>query len=68
MSRHSIQRNWKAEQQRQREWTAMKNLKSIEIPIDKQFWKIWHDDRTAMIEAGYRVNKIDGKWRAFLTK
>jgi hypothetical protein len=68
MSRHNIQRNWKAEQQRQRAWTALKQIKTVEIPVDREFWKLWHGDRAAMVEAGYRIKKVGDKWRAFLTK
>jgi len=68
MSRHNIQRNWKAEQTRQRSYTAFKQLKTEEVAIDKFFWQLWKADKKAMSESGYSVKKIDGVWRAFLTR
>lgn len=68
MTRHNIQRNWKAEKTRQRMWTALKETQTAEIPLDQSFWRLWHADRNAMKEAGYHLKKIDGEWKAFLTK
>jgi hypothetical protein len=40
----------------------------IELPLDAAFWRVWTANSMQMRADGYRVFKIDGKWRAFLAK
>jgi hypothetical protein len=40
----------------------------VAVPTDKAFWRSWRDDPKAMREAGYRVRKINGRWRACIER
>jgi hypothetical protein len=42
------------------EWT--------EIPVDDAFWRAWKLNALQMRYDGYRLCKIDGKWRAFYAR
>jgi hypothetical protein len=40
----------------------------IELPVDAAFWRVWNANSMLMRVDGYKLFKIDGKWRAFLVK
>ena len=37
-----------------------------ELPVDDAFWRVWKMDSLRMRRDGYKLCKIDGKWRAFI--
>jgi hypothetical protein len=42
--------------------------RGIELPVDDAFWRVWNANSMQMRVDGYKLFKIDGKWRAFLMK
>jgi hypothetical protein len=39
-----------------------------EIAVDDAFWRVWKANSLRMRQDGYRLYKIDGRWRAFYVK
>ena len=40
----------------------------IELPADAAFWRVWEMNSLQMRCDGYKLFKIDGKWRVFLVR
>lgn len=40
----------------------------IPVRLDEAFWKAWRENPDAMRADGYRVQKVGGKWRAWIER
>ena len=47
---------------------ALREKEIVPIKIDQAFWRSWRSDPKAMRQAGVRVTKIGGRWRAWIER